>query len=111
MRTRFFAAALLAFTSTIACSKKTADFTVAHRYTLTGKVVSLNSKAQTASIDAAAIPNYMDAMRMDYPIKSKTDFDALHVGENIRATLNVSAGNEDYNLSNIQNRDSGQKQR
>lgn len=111
MKTLFFAAVLLALISAIACSKRPADFTVAHRYALTGKVVSLNSKAQTASIDATAIPNYMDAMRMDYPIKSKTDFDALHIGEKIRATLNVSAGNEEYNLSDIQNQDSGQKQR
>ena len=99
----------LVFAFMLACAKKRDDFAVAHRYTLTGKIVSLNAKDQTASIAAAAIPGYMDAMTMDYPIKSKSDFDSLHVGETIKATLNLSADNDQYDLTDIHNQDTGKK--
>jgi len=93
--------AVLALLTTFACAKKQQDFVVAHRYTLIGKVISVNPKDQTASIDAAAVPGFMEAMTMDYPIKSKAEFDALKRGEIIKATLNVSAGNDDYNLTDV----------
>lgn len=104
----FLALPLLALA--LACSKKRPDFVVAHRYTLTGTVVSVNSKDQTANIDAAAVPGFMEAMTMDYPIKSKSEFDALHPGEKIMATLNVSASNDDYNLTGIREQNPGPKQ-
>jgi Cu/Ag efflux protein CusF len=91
----------------LACSKKPAEFTVAHRYTLTGTVVSVNSKEQTASIDSEAIPNYMAAMRMDYPVKSKAEFEKLRPGQKIKATLNVNASNTDYNLTGIEEQHPG----
>jgi Cu/Ag efflux protein CusF len=69
-------------------------------YTLTGKVVSVDKSHQTATIDAAAIPNYMDAMTMEYPVKSKSEFDSLKAGEEITATIDVAA-DESYTLSNI----------
>ena len=97
------------FLLTLACSKQQPGFVIAHRYTLTGTVVSLNAKAQTASIDAAAVPGFMEAMTMDYPVKSKSDFDALHPGEKIQATLNVSASNDDYNLTGIREQNPGSK--
>lgn len=92
------------------CSSKRSELTgpVKH-YTLTGQILSLDPKAQTANINAAAIPNYMDAMAMDFPIPSKADFNTLHVGDKIKATLNVSASGDDYNLSNIQKQTSGSK--
>jgi Cu/Ag efflux protein CusF len=70
-------------------------------YALSGKVIALNRKDQTATVDAAAIPNFMEAMTMEYPVPSKTDFGALHVGEKIKATVTVR---EDglYSLSHIQ---------
>ena len=71
----------------------------------------LNTKDQTASIDAAAVPGFMEAMTMDYPVKSKSEFDALHPGEKIKATLNVSADNDQYNLTGIQNEGSLANQR
>ena len=100
MLTRLIALVLLA--TALACSKKPAEFTVAHRYAVTGTVVSVNPKQQTASIDSDAIPNYMDAMRMDYPVKDKAEFDKLRPGEKIKATLNVNASNDEYNLTGIQ---------
>ena len=104
------ALALVLFAFCDACNRhEQADFTVAHRYTLTGRVVSLNAKEQTATVDGAAIPNYMDAMRMDYPVKSKTEFERLRVGENIKATLNVNATNDEYNLTGIQDEGAAKK--
>lgn len=71
-----------------------------NHYPLTGTIVALNAKDHTATIDASAIRNFMEAMTMEYPIRSKSEFDALRVGERITATVNVE---EDglYDLSNV----------
>jgi Cu/Ag efflux protein CusF len=69
-------------------------------YQLTGRVVSINAKEQTAAIDAAAIPSFMEAMTMEYPIASKAEFATLQPGERITATVNVSDDGS-YNLSQI----------
>lgn len=87
-----------------ACSRKPESKGPARHYQLTGRVVSLNPKNQTASVDAAAIPGYMEAMKMDYPIASKAEFDSLSVGEPIKATVNVYESG-DYDLSGIQKAD------
>ncbi len=69
-------------------------------YHLTGRIVSLNPKEQTAAVAAEAIPNFMEAMTMEYPVKSKSDFDLLSVGAKIDATVDVAdAGG--YDLSQI----------
>ena len=83
----------------LACSSRTKAAPQKH-YPVTGKIVSVDAKDQTASIDAAAIPGYMEAMTMDYPIESKSDFASLHPGDHITATLDV---NDDgtYTLSHI----------
>ena len=74
-----------------------------HQYQLSGRVVALDRAHQIATIDAAAIPNFMEAMTMEYPIKSRADFDMLHVGDKIKATVNVrSSDSGDYYLSGIQ---------
>lgn len=70
------------------------------QYQLSGKVVALNAKDRTATIDATAIPNFMEAMTMEYPVKSQTDFNALRVGEKISATVEVS-NDGSYDLSNV----------
>jgi protein SCO1/2 len=88
-----------------ACGKAPPAGAVKH-YPLTGKIVSLNPKEQTASVDAAAIPNFMGAMTMDYPVKSKSEFDSLRVGANIEATINVAEAG-DYDLSGIKVQNSG----
>jgi Cu/Ag efflux protein CusF len=81
------------------CSKPAAPTPEKH-YTLTGKVVSVNAKEQTASIDHEPIKGWMDeAMTMDYPIRSKAEFDQLHPGDRISATVNVRG--LDYDLTDI----------
>lgn len=74
-------------------------------YPLTGKVVALNPANHTATIDGAAIPNFMEAMTMDYPIKSRAEFDKLHPGDKITATVNVR--DDGYDLSNIHTEKTG----
>ncbi len=100
-----FIPVLLAVTLT-ACSHKADTSHSEHHYQLTGKVVALNSRDQTATVDATAIPNFMEAMTMDYPVKSKDEFKNLHVGDRIKATVDVSdAGG--YDLSNIHVQNAG----
>ncbi len=88
------------------CSQKPAVKGPAKHYTLTGKVLSLNSKDRTASVNAAAIPDYMEAMTMSYPIASKSEFDSLRIGEQIQATVNAYDSG-DYDLSAV--KDLGKK--
>jgi protein SCO1 len=83
----------------IACTRGTKAAPEKH-YQLSGKVVSLNGKEQSAAVDAAAIPNFMEAMTMDYPVASKAEFAALHPGDRITATINVGDDGS-YSLSQI----------
>jgi Cu/Ag efflux protein CusF len=69
-------------------------------YPFTGRIVSVSPADHSATIAGAAIPNYMDAMTMDYPIKSKSDLEKLHPGDQISATVNVSES-ASYNLTDI----------
>jgi Cu/Ag efflux protein CusF len=80
---------LLTFIACIACAHTEKSGPEKH-YPVTGKIVSVNSKEQSALIDAAAIPNFMEAMTMDYPIKSKAEFESLHAGDLITGTLDVA---------------------
>ena len=87
---------------TLGCGHKAATFEPGKQYSLSGKIVALDAAKQVATIDAAAIPNYMEAMTMEYPVKSADDFKVLHVGDHIKGTLNVSASGDEYNLTQVQ---------
>jgi Cu/Ag efflux protein CusF len=105
LRTQNFIPILILAVFLCACGQNPPAGGVKH-YHLTGKVVSINPKDQTATVAAAAIPNFMDAMTMEYPVKSKSDFAVLRVGESIEATVNVAdAGG--YDLSEIKAQPSG----
>ena len=95
--------ASLTFLALVACAQPKPK--AEKQYQLTGKIISIDTKDHTASVDAAAIPNFMGAMTMDYPIASDSDLSALKVGENITATVNVKDDGS-YNLSNIRPRPS-----
>jgi Cu/Ag efflux protein CusF len=71
---------------------------------LTGLVIQLDPKLHTATIDNEPIAGWMEAMRMDYPIRTAQDFEKLHVGDHITATVNVRG--TDYDLSDIQKQNS-----
>jgi len=92
---------IFAFTLCLACARDTKPSSVTEKhYQLSGKVVSVSAKEQTAAIDAAAIPNFMEAMTMEYPIKSKAELESLHPGDRITATVDVSDDGS-YSLSHI----------
>ena len=91
--------AALVFFLPLACAPAAKTAPQKH-YQVVGKVVSVNAKDRTAAIDAEAIKGYMEAMTMDYPIQSKEEFNALHPGDRISATLDVSDDGS-YTLSHI----------
>ena len=82
------------------CNRQSHPAGVERHYLLKGKIVALDAQHRTATIDAAAIPNYMEAMTMEYPIKSRSDFQSLHTGEQITAVLDVAA-DDSYSISNV----------
>jgi Cu/Ag efflux protein CusF len=82
-----------------ACAEKKNEVPEKH-YKMTGEVVGLNAKDQTATIKHGPIENWMEAMTMDYPIRSKAEFDQLHVGDHITATVAVRG--TDYDLIQVQ---------
>ena len=91
-----------------ACSHEPQRKGPAKHYGMTGRVTALDAKNQTATVDAAAIPNFMEAMTMAYPVESKADFSKLRVGEFVKATVNVYDSG-DYNLSDIQEQPSAKQ--
>ena len=91
---------LLSLALFAACHRESEPAGPVRHYAMTGKIVSLDAKHQTATVDAAAIPHYMEAMTMEYPIKNKSEFSSLHVGEQISATLDV-ASDDTYTLKDV----------
>jgi Cu/Ag efflux protein CusF len=60
------------------------------RYPIEGEIKALDTTASTATIDAGKIGDWMDAMTMEYPVKPGADFQKLHVGDHIQATVVVT---------------------
>ena len=61
----------------------------AKRYPFKGTVVSVDKQNKTAAIDHEAIPGYMDAMTMDFPIHESWVMENLTPGSSIQAELVV----------------------
>lgn len=85
----------------VGCGSKPESKGASRHYAISGRVMALDAKNQTVSLDGSAIPGYMEAMRMDYPVPSRKDFEAMHVGDKIQATVNVYDSG-DYDLSSVQ---------
>ena len=68
-------------------------------YTLHGTVVKLDRDTNVATIRGDKVPGWMAAMTMEYPVQDRNQYLALHSGEKIEATVNVSS--EGYWLSNV----------
>jgi Cu/Ag efflux protein CusF len=60
------------------------------RYAMEGEVKALDPATRTATIAAGKIGDWMDAMTMEYPVKPDAEFQKLHVGDHIQATVVVS---------------------
>jgi Cu/Ag efflux protein CusF len=69
------------------------------QYKLDGVVVSLDPQGHLAKINGQKIEGWMEAMTMEYPVKDRAEFDSLHVGDHIAATVFVQG--LDYSLGEI----------
>ncbi len=61
------------------------------RFDLQGKVVGVDRGAGTVTVAHEAIPGYMPAMTMAYPLKDQWAFDVLKPGQTVTATLVVTS--------------------
>jgi len=59
------------------------------RYPMRGEVKALNPSEHSATIAAGKIGDWMEAMTMEYPVKPDAEFQKLHVGDSIEATVVV----------------------
>ena len=80
----------------------------AKRYAFTGRIISIDSQAESAVIDGDNIPGFMDAMAMSYKIKPAAMLRELAPGDSISAEVVViepATKNEDaapdYWLENV----------
>ena len=55
--------------------------------TFHGKVEAVTDKGLT--VNGEKVEGWMDAMTMDYPVKEQVEFDKLHAGDHIAATVFV----------------------
>jgi Cu/Ag efflux protein CusF len=78
------AAALL-----ISCGSNTSNNEPVKQYQLHGEVVSLDPHDKIATIYAQKIEGWMEAMKMEYPVKDTQDFSKLQPNECIDATVFV----------------------
>jgi protein SCO1 len=80
-----FAAAAVLTLAGCSASRKSAQ-----RYQLHGKIVAVNVNEGFADVDADAIPGYMAAMTMPYPIPDPHVLSTLAIGDEITADLIVT---------------------
>ena len=59
------------------------------QYAMHGEVLRLDPQGKIAAIKAGKIGDWMEAMTMEYPVKEQPEFDKLHAGEKISATVFV----------------------
>ena len=77
------------------CAQKTPE----KRYPMQGEIKALDASAHTATIAAGKIGDWMEAMTMEYPVKPDAEFQKLHVGDRIQATVIV--GDPAYYVTEI----------
>ena len=70
------------------CRKSDTDSNL-KRYQLRGQVVRLDPQGRVALIKHQKIEGWMEAMTMEFPVKDRQEFQALHVGDLITATVFV----------------------
>ena len=69
-------------------------------FQMRGEVTGLDAGGHVATIKHEAIPGFMGAMTMGYPVKDPAEFSKLAVGEPITATVYESG--DDFWIGNIQ---------
>ncbi len=73
----------------LAACKKQEDANV-KRYHLVGKVVAVDARGSSVVVDHQAIPGFMDAMTMAYPVRDVRILQPLEVGDEITADVVVA---------------------
>lgn len=73
--------------------------TTPQRFDVRGKVVAVDKAGKKVTVDGEAIPGFMSAMTMAYPVKDEHALDNVAPGEQVTAKL-VSTGSE-YWLEDI----------
>lgn len=58
-------------------------------YQMSGEIVSMDAKSQTATVKHGKIDGWMEAMTMEYPVKDQQEFAKLRAGEKIQAKILV----------------------
>jgi protein SCO1/2 len=81
------------------CSKTPEQSGPAKEYQLRGEIKGLDPGGHVATIRHEAIPGFMNAMTMGYPVKDQSEFSKLKVGEAITATVYVK--DDDMWVGNI----------
>ena len=69
------------------------------RYSLTGRVVSIDKPTRSINVDGDAIPGFMAAMTMPYQVKDAAVLEKLSPGDQIKAEIVM--GNDGAYLENI----------
>jgi Cu/Ag efflux protein CusF len=59
------------------------------QYSLHGEIIRLDGQANLATIHHQKVEGYMESMTMQFPVKEKSEFDALHPSDCIDAKLFV----------------------
>jgi protein SCO1 len=62
------------------------------RYVLKGRITKIDKPTREVLVDHEAIPGYMGAMEMPYPVADVQSLDKITVGDEIRADLVVTNG-------------------
>jgi Cu/Ag efflux protein CusF len=104
---RILSIALVCAGASLLSSCHKSKTTITKRYSLTGRVISIDSREQSAVIDGDAVPGFMAAMPMSYKIKPATELSQLTPGDSISAEVVVVEPDEksqdasDYWLENV----------
>jgi len=82
----------------LGCSSTPAKPTV---YRMAGTVVSVEADSHQATISHGAIPGFMEAMTMPYPVKDDAELRKLSPGDHIEADLLVNKESGELWLADI----------
>jgi Cu/Ag efflux protein CusF len=70
------------------------------RYLMQGEIKALDPAAKSAMIAHGPIGDWMGAMTMEYSVKPDAEFQKLHVGDKIEATV-VVVGDVKYYVTDV----------
>ncbi len=86
------------------CHSKTVTAPAGKQYPIRGKVVSIDKARNEIVLDHGAIPGFMEAMTMSYPVADPAAISELHANDVISATLTMdedAAGPKNLRLKDI----------